>query len=53
MHKFIKNIKALENRPFIIKNFIEENEIELFQKLFEELPTEINNERQQILKKNG
>ena len=51
MHKFIKNIKALENRPFIIKNFIEENEIELFQKLFEELPTEINNERQQILKK--
>ena len=51
MHKFIEKIKSLEERPAIFKNFINLDEINLFKKLFDELPTEINNFRQRILKK--
>jgi len=51
MHKFIKKIKQLEEKPFIIKDFINSNEIENFIKLYKELPIEINNQRQKIIKK--
>ncbi|MDC0628780.1 hypothetical protein OAP04_04335 [Pelagibacteraceae bacterium] len=51
MHKFIKDIQKLESEPFVVKKFIDQNEINQFQKLYEELPVEINNQRQKILKK--
>ncbi len=51
MHKFIEKIKEFEARPKIIKNFLSKNELELFIKLYNELPLEINNKRQKIIKK--
>ncbi len=51
MHKFIEKIKKLEEKPKVINNFINKEEIKVFQKLYEELPIEINNVRQQIIKK--
>ena len=51
MHKFIQNIKKFESNPFVIKDFINEKEILLFQKLYKDLPIEINNKRQKIIKK--
>ncbi len=48
MHKNIKKIQKFEQRPFIIKNFINQRDIEIFQKIYDELPVEINNTRQQI-----
>ena len=51
MHEFIKEIKKIESKPFIIKNFINRKEIENFQKLYLDLPIEINNQRQKIVKK--
>ena len=51
MHEFIKEIKKIESKPFIIKNFINRKEIENFQKLYLDLPIEINNRRQKIVKK--
>ena len=46
MHKFLEKIKNLEQKPFVIKNFISLDEVKLFQKLYNELPVEINNRRQ-------
>ena len=43
MHKFIDKIKKFESKPFIIENFLNKEEVGLFQKLYEELPIEINN----------
>tara|TARA_B100000963_G_scaffold104521_2_gene90504 strand:+ start:6697 stop:7395 length:699 start_codon:yes stop_codon:yes gene_type:complete len=51
MHKFLNEIKSNEQKPFVIKKFINEEEIKLFQKLYKELPVEINNKRQSIIKK--
>ena len=51
MHKYIEKIQRLEQKPFIVKNFINTEEVKLFQKLYEDLPIEINNKRQKILKK--
>ena len=51
MHKFIEKIKKFESKPFIIENFLNKEEVGLFQKLYEELPIEINNKRQKIVKK--
>ena len=51
MHKFIDNIKRYESKPFIVNNFIDDGEIELFKELYRSLPIEINNQRQQIIKK--
>jgi len=51
MHKFIENIKKFESSPFVVKDFINEKEILLFQKLYEDLPIEIDNKRQKIVKK--
>ena len=47
MHKFIENIKKFESKPFIVSNFLNKDEINLY----EELPIEINNKRQKIVKK--
>ena len=51
MHKFIEEIKEFETKPFIVNNFFNKEEIELLQKLYYELPIEINNKRQKIIKK--
>jgi hypothetical protein len=51
MHKFIKKIKQFEEKPFIIKNFINSKEVESFINLYKELPVEVNNQRQKIIKK--
>ena len=51
MHKFIKKIKKLEGKPFIVSNFLNKEEVKLFQKLYDELPIEIDNKRQKIVKK--
>ena len=53
MHKNLEDIKKLEKKPFVVKNFLSKSEIDLFQKLYKELPIEINNTRQKIIKKNG
>ena len=51
MHKFIDKIKKNEDKPFIVSNFLNQNEVKLFQKLYTDLPLEINNKRQKIIKK--
>ncbi len=51
MHKFIEIIKREEQKPYVIKDFISKKEVKLFQKLYEDLPLEINNTRQKIIKK--
>ena len=51
MHKFIEKIKKFETKPFIIKNFINSEEVKLFKELYCALPVEINNKRQKIIKK--
>ena len=51
MHKFIERIKREEQKPYVIKDFISKKEVKLFQKLYEDLPLEINNIRQKIVKK--
>jgi len=51
LHKFIEKIKKFEAKPFIVNNFFNNEEIELLQKLYDELPVEIDNKRQKIVKK--
>lgn len=51
MHKLIDRIKKYESKPFVVSNFIDKKELELFKKLYNELPLEINNKRQNIKKK--
>ena len=51
MHKFIEKIKEFETKPFIVNNFLNKEEIKLLQKLYYELPIEIDNKRQKIIKK--
>lgn len=51
MHRFIDKIKKFECKPFVVSNFLNKDEIDSFQKLYEELPIEINNKRQNIIKK--
>ena len=50
MHKFIDKIKSFEEKPFVINNFVDEDEIKIFQSLYDKLPIEINNTRQKIIK---
>jgi hypothetical protein len=51
MHKNINKIKINEGSPRIIEDFLDANEIKEFQDLYNRLPIEINNKRQNILKK--
>tara|TARA_B100000963_G_C22590147_1_gene655087 strand:- start:872 stop:1570 length:699 start_codon:yes stop_codon:yes gene_type:complete len=51
LHKFLEKIKKLEAKPYVINNFLSNEEIKLFKKLYEELPIEIHNKRQKIVKK--
>ncbi len=51
MHKFIKKIKNNEEKPYVVKNFLNSNEIREFIDLYQKLPIEVNNQRQKIVKK--
>jgi len=51
LHRFIEKIKKFESKPFVVSNFLNKDEIKSFQNLYDELPVEINNERQKIIKK--
>jgi hypothetical protein len=51
LHKFIEKIKKFETKPYVVRKFLDNEEIKSFQNLYEELPTEINNIRQKIIKK--
>ena len=51
MHKNLDNIKSLESKPKVIKNFIDPNEINQFLELYNELPTTVNNVKQKVVKK--
>jgi len=51
LHKFLEKIKKFETKPRVIKNFLNDEEVKLFKKLYEDLPVEINNKRQKIVKK--
>ena len=51
MHKFIEKIIKFESKPFVVSNFLDKEEVKLFQKLYKELPIEIDNKRQKIVKK--
>ena len=51
MHKFIEKIKKFEEKPKVIKNFFNDNQIESLIDLYKSLPIEINNQRQKIVKK--
>ena len=51
MHTNISEIKKNESKPKVIKNFLDLSEIKDFQELYESLPVEINNKRQNIIKK--
>ena len=53
MHKLIDEIKKNESKPFVVSNFLDQNDLSLFQKLYAELPLEIDNKKQKIKKKNG
>ena len=37
--------------PLLLNNFLNQDEVKLFQKLYTELPLEIDNKRQKIIKK--
>mgnify|MGYP006115556631 FL=1 len=51
MHREISKIKKYEGKAFIIKNFLTKEQIKKIQKLYIDLPIEIDNKRQKILKK--
>ncbi len=51
MHKNLDAIKNSESSPKVIKNLFSENEIKRLLDLYNSLPVEINNKRQNIIKK--
>jgi hypothetical protein len=51
MHENLNKIKNLESSPRVIKNFISSKEIDLFLKLYNELPVAVNNLKQKVIKK--
>ena len=51
MHENLEKIKSFESQPKIIKNFLNSEEIELFLKLYNDLPVTVNNLKQKVIKK--
>ena len=51
MHENLEKIKSFESQPKIIKNFLNSKEIELFLKLYNDLPVTVNNLKQKVIKK--
>ena len=52
MRHQISKIKKYESSSFIIKKFLTKIQVKKIQKLYKNLPIEINNKRQKIIKKN-
>jgi hypothetical protein len=53
MHKQIIKIKKYEGNCFVIKNFLTNAQVAKIKKFYKNLPVEIYNKRQKIVKKNG
>ena len=53
MHRQINKIKKYEAKSFVIKKFLTKAQIKKIQTLYKNLPIEIYNKRQKIIKKNG
>jgi len=51
MHLQITKIKKYESSAIVIKNFLTKSQIEKIRALYRDLPIEINNKRQKIIKK--
>ena len=51
MHEQLEKIKSLESSPRIIKNFLNSNEVNLFLKLYNDLPITVHNHKQKVIKK--
>ena len=51
MHTKIDEIRKNESKPLIVKNFLNKEEVQKFQKLYSDLPVEVDNKRQKIIKK--
>ena len=51
MHQKINKIKKNEYSPIVIKKILSKKQIKKIQDLYKNLPLEINNKRQKILKK--
>ena len=51
MNKNIEKIKKLESSPKIVKNIFSKKEIDLFLKLYEDLPVTVHNKKQNVIKK--
>ncbi len=51
MHKEIEKIKKNEGKPKVLKNILNNQEINKFIKLYEELPITIHNKKQNVIKK--
>jgi len=51
MHKNIKLIKENENPPKVIRNLYSKQEILKLIDLYNELPTTVNNKKQNVIKK--
>ena len=51
MHEKIEEIKKFESPPKVIKNLYNNEEIEEFLKLYNDLPTTVHNKKQNVIKK--
>ncbi len=51
MHKQIEKIKEFQDKPKVIKNIFNRNEIQKFIGLYNELPTTLHNKKQNVIKK--
>ena len=51
MNKNKENIKRLESPPKIVRNMFDKKEINLFLKLYEDLPVTVHNKKQNVIKK--
>tara|TARA_Y100000816_G_C25983081_1_gene513345 strand:- start:8 stop:706 length:699 start_codon:yes stop_codon:yes gene_type:complete len=51
MHKLLDEIKKNEGKTRVVKNFFDKNQVDALLKLYKDLPIEIFNKRQNIVKK--
>mgnify|MGYP006153362805 CR=1 FL=1 len=51
MHRQINKIKKYEGNAFVIKNFLTKEQVKKIKELYKDLPIEIDNKRQKIIKK--
>ena len=51
MHKLLDEIKKNEGKTRVVKNFFDNEQVKALLKLYKNLPVEIFNKRQNIMKK--